>query len=428
MNVKTTPKEILEQFVQKSGLTEMQSSTFFDAFQNIFSQAIEKDRSVKISGLGTFQLVWNKPRKSVDIRTKQEIEIAGHYKLNFTPDNVLKERVNAPFAHLKAMEVIKTEQKDKPIEKLARQAVEIKDILVDIQQDNNRIEKTGNENTEEKVEVIEIVEKKLAEEVESNVRVAEIQDVEVEKTVEEIRIIDEPEKEVENTKIENEPDEKELAQKQSASEFFNQKLATPIEVNANTFVYAENYYDEDDLEPQKQRCWLVWIITLLAIAVLLGAFYYFYPDAAKKYLNSATEKITQLTEKAGSWLTKTQADEIQADMPAIDTVEVNSDTVSEPIVEPEISVFDLPRNYSQSIAEVILNQGNTLVKLSEKYYGNKVFWVYIYEANSSEIANPDNVPAGQVIKIPKMNEKLIDVQNPLCLEYVKKLHNRYVVK
>ena len=502
MNEKITSKEILEQFAQKSGLSEEQSNNFFDTFQYVFLQAIEKDKTVKISGLGTFQLVWNKPRKSVDVRTQQEIEIAGHYKLIFTPENALKERVNAEFAHLEPKEIEQPQQKVSPIEKLAHQAVELKEILVDIMQDNKKneeiveeaeIEENDKIEAEEKVEKIietaeteevtkvdkiveDIIEEQKIEEkdviiedkIEENIEQEPETSILINEQVEKDVIIEEKTEEVsdnqlveaeknEEINIEQEQnistlpneqdkkdviieekteeksdtqpaetevveDEKTLAQRQSAVDFFYQKPEPPIEVKANTFDYIENY----DFEPTKRRGWLIWLIIFVVIAVSVTAFYFFQPDLAKKYWKFTTDKTTELTHKVGGWFSKPQSADIQQDTIVLDTVATDIDTVVEPIETPEISIFDVPRNYTEFIETVTMYGGNTLVKLSEKYYGNKVFWVYIYEANKDRIAHPDNISAGQTVKIPKLNEKLIDAQNPACLEYAQRLHNEYV--
>ena len=53
-----------------------------------------------------------------------------------------------------------------------------------------------------------------------------------------------------------------------------------------------------------------------------------------------------------------------------------------------------------------------LRKFAIKYYGNSIFWVYIYEANKGKIANPDNVPLGAVLRIPKLDKNLLDLSNP----------------
>jgi nucleoid-associated protein YgaU len=50
----------------------------------------------------------------------------------------------------------------------------------------------------------------------------------------------------------------------------------------------------------------------------------------------------------------------------------------------------------------ILESGETLRIIAEKYYGNRNLSKYIYEYNKSVITNPDRVPAGTKLNIPEL--------------------------
>jgi len=89
-------------------------------------------------------------------------------------------------------------------------------------------------------------------------------------------------------------------------------------------------------------------------------------------------------------------------------------------------LFDQHRVYTEFIAEERINEGSRLTLISEKYYGFKDFWVYIYEANLQKITNPDRIPTGTIIRIPKLDERLIDKDNLRCVQYAKQLHDLYV--
>jgi hypothetical protein len=69
----------------------------------VIQEYLEKDGVVKVKGLGTFKLIWNEPRKSVDVSTGNTIVLPGHYKVTFMPDNEVKEKINAPYAHLETV-------------------------------------------------------------------------------------------------------------------------------------------------------------------------------------------------------------------------------------------------------------------------------------------------------------------------------------
>lgn len=49
--------------------------------------------------------------------------------------------------------------------------------------------------------------------------------------------------------------------------------------------------------------------------------------------------------------------------------------------------------------------GETLTRISHRYYGTKDLWPYLVMHNRTVITNPDNVPVGTTIKIPALRDK-----------------------
>jgi hypothetical protein len=89
-------------------------------------------------------------------------------------------------------------------------------------------------------------------------------------------------------------------------------------------------------------------------------------------------------------------------------------------------LFDNPRVYTEFIASERIKFGSRLTLISRRYYGSKDFWVYIYEANKEKIPNPDQIAQGTLIRIPRLDARLIDVSNPRCLTKAKELNDLYV--
>ncbi len=174
-------KSLVDVFASKAKITKKEANAFFKAFQNIFIDALSKDKVLKITGLGSFKVTLVNERSSVDVNTGKPIKINSHYKIVFTPDSELKNIVNSPFVHLDTIiiddvvdmsdgevnidtlsqdlknlsanhtvssfppvdevktdvQLIKTDNEadkvESPLEKLAEQALEIKSLLADIQ-------------------------------------------------------------------------------------------------------------------------------------------------------------------------------------------------------------------------------------------------------------------------------------------------------
>jgi hypothetical protein len=77
------------------------------------------------------------------------------------------------------------------------------------------------------------------------------------------------------------------------------------------------------------------------------------------------------------------------------------------------------------IARVKLERGSRLTLLALKYYGNKMFWVYIYDFNKGKIgSNPDNIPAGTELQIPAKHVYGIDANNAASVEKARLLQSK----
>ena len=68
------------------------------------------------------------------------------------------------------------------------------------------------------------------------------------------------------------------------------------------------------------------------------------------------------------------------------------------------------------IARVKIEPGSRLTLISLKYYGSKLFWVYLYEYNRAVITDPNNVPIGTVIEVPAPEMYGIDRRDRSSIE------------
>ena len=102
-NKKVSLQELTDTIVAQSGATKRFTESFLRELVQVIQEYLEKDGVVKVKGLGTFKLIWNEPRKSVDVSSGNTIVLPGHYKVTFTPDNEVKDKINAPYAHLETV-------------------------------------------------------------------------------------------------------------------------------------------------------------------------------------------------------------------------------------------------------------------------------------------------------------------------------------
>lgn len=87
------------------GLTEAEAERFITQMFSVANDAIQEEKQLKVKWLGTFKVTAVKDRESVDVNTGERIVIEGRDKISFTPDNILKEIVNKPFAQFETVVV-----------------------------------------------------------------------------------------------------------------------------------------------------------------------------------------------------------------------------------------------------------------------------------------------------------------------------------
>ena len=89
----------------KRGLTQAEAERFIATMFEVVGDGIQEDKLLKMKWLGTFKITSVKDRESVDVNTGERILIEGRDKISFTPDNILKEIINKPFAQFETVVV-----------------------------------------------------------------------------------------------------------------------------------------------------------------------------------------------------------------------------------------------------------------------------------------------------------------------------------
>lgn len=89
----------------KHGLTQAEAERFIATMFEVAGDGIQEDKLLKMKWLGTFKITSVKDRESVDVNTGERILIEGRDKISFTPDNILKEIINKPFAQFETVVV-----------------------------------------------------------------------------------------------------------------------------------------------------------------------------------------------------------------------------------------------------------------------------------------------------------------------------------
>ena len=102
---KSNISRLAKSISSKHGLTQAEAERFISKMFEVANEGLHEDKLLKIKWLGTFKVAPVKDRESVDVNTGERIVIEGRDKISFTPDNILKEIVNKPFAQFETVVV-----------------------------------------------------------------------------------------------------------------------------------------------------------------------------------------------------------------------------------------------------------------------------------------------------------------------------------
>ena len=366
MNEKLNIQNLIDLFVQKQGISPKEAEEFVKAFFSLIEEGLEQDRYVKIRKWGTFKLIDVDSRESVDVNTGERIEIQGHTKVSFTPDSSLKEIINRPFAHFETV----------------------------ILNENTVLEDTPLEDESEKES-----------DAETDVPIQEKPQAGEEK-------IEEPISEA-TTEVQSGIDEK------------------------SDRPEPTDKIEEEEPFPSPKDNSMKYFITLavLIIAICGGAIFFIYnPDFFARPL-PPPEEPTHITENLESLVPS--VDSLSFDVDSFLTDSIHTDIVLEDVntlaIKPEVTepveekveapVLVPKKERKQTAAGAFITdstsyeivgteknhtiaEGETLTRVALKYYGTKALWPYLVKHNPDVIKNPDNVPSGTVIKIPKLRKKI----------------------
>jgi len=482
---KISSQEIIDLVASKASVSKRAAEEFLKVMIASIEEGLLAGESVKIKSFGTFKLQWNEPRKSVNIQTREEILINGYYKVVFVPDATLKEQVNEPFAHLEPVELDTDPTKNELIEEtdtvtdprrlFNEQAVEIKNLISEIQalsrkptafiqeempvheELNDEIKQIPDykiEDTEYDAEIEEEIadpenrfEDKTTDQEPSTVEVPEAKEI---KSVEENIPETGPDAELLNDAKNEDKSTLKEEDKPVTPDFISNPnyISSPIDLIEEKNIEIKEYTPEnkeseliselastpylEDVMPLKRhklRKW-VFLILFLVIGSGTGLYIYYALSGDNSGTNMAQQvSISQIANTITDWINpapKPTPKPIKVVIPK-DTTETDY-AVKEP-VQPVDSVqllFDNPRVFTEYIASERIKEGSRLTIMSRKYFKSKDFWVYIYEANKERISNPDEIAIGTLIRIPKLDPRLIDITNPRCMLKAKELHDIYV--
>ena len=96
-------QDLAKYLSKKHKIQQKEAERFLTALVDVLNEGLHYEKLVKVKGLGTFKVIEVKNRESVDVNTGERILIEGRPKITFTPDAVMKDLVNKPFAQFETV-------------------------------------------------------------------------------------------------------------------------------------------------------------------------------------------------------------------------------------------------------------------------------------------------------------------------------------
>lgn len=178
------------------------------------------------------------------------------------------------------------------------------------------------------------------------------------------------------------------------------------------------YTDKDSNKKEKSA--IPYLIATIIIVLLLcgGAILFiYYPDL---FSSSSDKNVVDMPEVTQPVQPEAQLSDIIAHKDTVaEAVQPQPVVKREPTAEP-VKAESKPAQqqpvasaYSDSASYKItgtktkytIKEGETLTKVSLRFYGTKAMWAYIVKHNPKVIKNPDNVPYGTTIEIPELTKE-----------------------
>lgn len=354
MNNRLAIQDLAGLLAEYTGKDKNSSERFLREFIAVVSEGVYTDKLVKVKGLGTFKIIPVEKRESIHVNTGERFVIPEHYKFSFLPDKELRELVNKPFSFFETTEL--------------RENVDFTDM--DVVLDEPDIKETEDESIEEMIPE----EKHLPKE--------------------EPVVFSE-----EGSAVPPEEDPVVFSEEEPAGQPEDEGMDTlePVVDERSDSSGPDSPSEEVETGPDAERkkprtkriavvSMFVFLLMLFNIGLYLNRTYFFEKEKEPLRIDTVFPKGETVATEAVPDTTIVFANEDSSQT-------VGETTVENPEVEPEATS-------PKVIARVKIEPGSRLTLISLKYYGSKLFWVYLYEYNRAVITDPNNVPIGTVIEVP----------------------------
>nr|WP_315554785.1 HU family DNA-binding protein [Segatella oris] len=403
----TNMKDIARCLVDKHGLKVADAEHFIALMIDVINEGVQRERQVKIKGLGTFKLTSVSSRESVDVNTGERIVIEGRDKISFTPDNAMKELVNRPFSQFETVVVNEGVELEDEFDEQLEESTPVEEKTESVEE--KTVEKVDNRH-EERVEAVAVVSELPAEtvSVEEDIQENNVRDAVSKPVVSEVEKVEFVQGTVE-TATDNVVEDK-----VETPETSSEKEVEPV--MGRTDMQEDTVQDTEDVAtvntPHKSPYMKLLVSSLVALfVVLVGTICYLFME-----LYQRNDRIESLMTEVGTLqieLLKKDYSTLRGPskvMKPVAVAEKPAPVVEKPVLSKEENPYDELNNSDARVRTgayrivgvkqiVKVQAGQTLASISRQHLGPGME-CYLEVMNKEKV-----LKKGDRVKIPELELK-----------------------
>ena len=414
MGEKMNIQSLADWLGEKHQMSRKNADGFVRAFFALIEEALEKDKYVKVKGLGTFKLIEVESRESINVNTGERFWIQGHTKISFTPEPALKNTINKPFAHFETVLLNEnTVFDDVPMESDSED------------EESPSFSVTPGTFEEPSVmapeEPVPVPEESLPVTEEPTIITSE----EIVTTPEESLPVTEEPSVIPSEEPVSAPEESVASLTSSLGDVPVDKepIVNPPVKETSVAEATTSNHSSSSSESSAMK-YFFGVLVLLMLLCVGAVAYMYWPDLFDANEVQAREESVAVQVPSQSdqeELTNQKETETVTDsLPVSEPVKSEEKPAGQPqpaaprALQTESSAPQVSQVLSPSeeyeiagtLTRHTIKEGETLTKVALRYYGTKALWPYIVKHNPTVITNPDNVPYGTTVQVPKLVKKM----------------------
>ena len=179
--------------------------------------------------------------------------------------------------------------------------------------------------------------------------------------------------------------------------------------------------DRNQKQEKPFNPWLTGLITIGVFAMLLVIAYFILRHRIVNWADSMRSNIEQ---RVSTTPEEPAATDVQAVIPAEEPQPAATAETTEAAPAPASPwMDDSRRRFTEFMPEETVGQDSRLAWVAKKRYGEKAYWVFIYEVNRDRLNAPDHVLPGMKLRVPKLPKELLHQWDQLSHQA---LHHQFI--